>query len=302
MTPFFKNAQVYSLRRKDVFDTQYIEAQLAADSFKPCSAQCRSSSGWVPVIGSALALIQENHILVNFHHEEKLLPSTVIKDEVAKRIKKIEAEQGRRLRKTERDSIKDEALHALLPRAFSRFKSTLVWIDLDNNRVVVNASSPRQAENILALLRRSLGSLPVVPFTLESPMSLTVKEWILEQSLPKPFNVSDMVRLCGVIEGSGKVAYTKSEILTDEVSTNIESGKIVSAIGLDWSERISFKVDDGLSISSIKFSHILTEQNDDISREEPEMRFDADFLLFRSEFNLMFEGLVAVLGGEVKYD
>lgn len=302
MTPFFKHAQVYSLRRKDVFDTQSIETQLAADSFKPCSAQCRASSGWMPVIGSALALIQGNHILLNFHHEEKLLPSTVIKDEVAKRVKKLETEQGRRLRKTERDSIKDEALHALLPRAFSRFKSTLVWIDLDNNRVVVNASSPRQAENILALLRRSLGSLPVVPFTLESPMSLTTKEWIVEQKLPGTFNVCDMVRLCSILESGGKVSYTKSEILSDEVTTNIESGKIVAAIGLNWSERISFKIDDGLSISGIKFADMLTGQNDDISREEPEIRFDADFLLFRSEFNAMFAALVDALGGEVKYD
>ncbi len=68
-----------------------------------------------------------------------------------------------------------------------------------------------------------------------------------------------MVRLCGVLEDTGKVAYTKSEILSDEESTNIESGKIVAAIGLDLMERISLKIDDGLSMTSIEFADILTE-------------------------------------------
>nr|WP_241649364.1 hypothetical protein [Rosenbergiella collisarenosi] len=38
---------------------------------------------------------------------------------------------------------------------------------------MANASNQRQAENILAVLRRTTGSLPVVPFTLESPISPT---------------------------------------------------------------------------------------------------------------------------------
>ncbi|WP_277753384.1 hypothetical protein [Rosenbergiella collisarenosi] len=40
---------------------------------------------------------------------------------------------------------------------------------------MANASSQRQAEDILAVRRRTTGCLPVVPFTLESPMSLTTK-------------------------------------------------------------------------------------------------------------------------------
>ena len=42
---------------------------------------------------------------------------------------KLEAEQARKLKKTEKDSLKDEVLHSLLPRAFSRFSQTMMWID-----------------------------------------------------------------------------------------------------------------------------------------------------------------------------
>ena len=301
MSPFFKNAQVYSLRRNDVIDTSTIENQLASQAFKPCGAQDRESVGWSPVVGELFALTQGNNLLIKWQTEEKLLPSTVVKEEVAKRAVAREEMLERRLKKTERDALKDEVIHAFMPRAFTRQKFAFLWIDLDNSRVVVNTSSAKQAENILALLRKSIGSLPVVPFTLESPMSLTAKEWLATQSLPTPFYTGDSVRLAGVIEGSGSVAYTKSEIFSEEVFTNIESGKIVAAIGLNWNERISFKIDDGLSITGIKFADILTEQNNDISPEEVAVRFDADFLLFRSEFNEMFAALVAALGGEAKH-
>lgn len=301
MSPFFKSAQVYSLRRNDVIDTKEIENQLASQAFKPCASQDKESVGWTPIIGELFALVQGNNLLIKWQREEKILPSTVVKEEVAKRAAVREEQQERRLKKTERDALKDEVIHAFMPRAFTRQKFAFVWIDLDNSRVVVNASSAKQAENILALLRKSIGSLPVVPFTLESPMSLTAKEWLASQELPAQFHTGDSVRLSGVVEGTGSVAYTKSEIFSDEVVTNINNGKIVAAIGLNWNERISFKIDDGLSITGIKFADILTEQNNDISREDVAIRFDADFLLFRSEFNEMFSALVAALGGEVVY-
>ena len=53
----------------------------------------------------------------------------------------------------------------LLPRAFTKNQQTAVWIDTENNLVHVDAASSKRAEDALALLRKSLGSLPVVPLT-----------------------------------------------------------------------------------------------------------------------------------------
>ncbi len=53
----------------------------------------------------------------------------------------LEADQGRKL-KTEKDSLKDEVLHSLLPRAFSRFSQTMMWIDtVSNGLIMVDCAS-----------------------------------------------------------------------------------------------------------------------------------------------------------------
>lgn len=65
-------------------------------------------------------------------------------------MEKLENEQSRKLKKSEKNTLKDEVLHSLLPRAFTRKSLSRILIDRDNYLVFVEASSARKAEEMLA--------------------------------------------------------------------------------------------------------------------------------------------------------
>lgn len=303
MFSYFRNLAIYKLTRDNVISIEQLTECLNTNAFVACSSQDKISVGWVPPVSDvsdALFYEVSGHFLLAVQREEKILPSAVIKKALGDRMTKIETEQQRRLKKTERESIKDEVIHVLLPRAFSRYSTTQIWINFQDNIIVVDTSSARKAEDALALLRKSIGSLPVVPLTLATPPEVTITEWVRSGNPPAGFSLLDEAELKDTLEDGGVLRCKKQELVCNEIHHHIEAGKRVTVVGLDWQERIQFKLRDDASFRSLKYSDSLLEQNDDIDREDAAARFDADFFLMRSEVSALINNTVTALGGVVK--
>lgn len=76
--------------------------QLAGLTFTPCGSQDMAKTGWVSPMGShsdALTHTANGQIVICARKEEKILPSPVIKQALEAKILKLEADQGRKLKK-----------------------------------------------------------------------------------------------------------------------------------------------------------------------------------------------------------
>ncbi|ASM29762.1 Recombination-associated protein rdgC [Serratia marcescens] len=300
---WFKNLMVYRLSREVALNADEMEKQLSAFAFTPCGSQDMAKTGWVSPMGShsdALTHAVNGQIVICARKEEKILPSPVIKQELQAKIERLEAEQHRKLKKTEKDALKDEVLHSLLPRAFSRFNQTFMWIDTVNDLIMVDAASAKRAEDTLALLRKSLGSLPVVPLTMESPIELTLTEWVRSGEMPAGFAIQDEAELKAILEEGGVIRCKKQNLISDEIAVHIEAGKLVTKLAVDWQERIQLMLSDDGSLKRLKFADALREQNDDIDRDDFAQRFDADFILMTSELAALIKNTIEALGGEAQ--
>ena len=294
---WFKNAMIYRLTKSLDWSEKTISDALENNQYHSCNQSEMSKFGWsTPLKGSELLYFTVGkQILLLAQKEEKILPAHVIKRELDARVEKLEQAENRKLKKVDKQTLKDDVVATLLPRAFSKYQQTALWIDAENNLIYVDATSAKRAEEALALLRKSLGSLPVVPLTFANEPSLVMQEWVAKESIPQWLVSLEEAELRDVNNG---VIRCKQQALDSDEILSLVNSKYVTKLALEWEEHLSFVLNEDCSLKRLKFADQIREKNDDILKEDYAQRFDADFVLMTGILSKLTENLLHDFGGE----
>ncbi|MCZ4061162.1 recombination-associated protein RdgC [Pantoea sp. LMR881] len=209
--------------------------------------------------------------------------------------------------KTEKDTLKDEVLHTLLPRAFTRNSFIQIWIDLERLRIVIDTTSPRNAENALALLRKSIGSLPVVPIMTVNPPALELTDWIKQQRAPVPFEMgeSTSAKVMSILESGATATFKKEPVGSETLESSLSDGRLVCSLAICHAGEFLTEVTltDDLIFKRIEFPDAFKDRNEDIAVDEDAdklARAEADFILMCDTLAPLSLMLWKRLGAKVK--
>ena len=296
---WFKNAIIYQLNKDNLFDTQAITNAVNACPFVPCGNTDSMRSGWVSPFGESqdnpLVLDNNGQMLLRLKKEIKILPSSVIKQALAEKVTQQEQLFNRKLKKAEKLSLKDEVYIDLLPRAFSKYQFFWLWIDTVNKRVIVDSSSFKQAEDILALLRKEMGTLALTPYASDTPLEKTLTKWVKESLSFPPIILGDEIELKDAVEDSIVVKCKNQEINSQEIFVHIDSGKQISKLKLLDERGVSFILNRDYTLKRIKFDNAILDKNEDFLPEESNAKLEADFMLMISQLTDTFKSMQKII-------
>jgi recombination associated protein RdgC len=223
----------------------------------------------------------DNRIWLVLKKQERILPASVVNNELADKVAQIEKETGSPVPKKQQSDLKQEIVHRLLPQAFTKNGTTHGFISLKDNLVAVDASSDGAAEAFLACVRKCIGSLPVVPFAKSSKQDV-LTSWVL-QDAPKDVELLDEAEFKSPSEDGATIRCKSQDLDAEEMLAHLQTGMLVQKIAIQWQDRLTCILGEDLSVKRLKFTDVVKEQNEDIPKEEINAKLDADFTLMSAE-------------------
>ena len=297
---FLKNLHFYRLEDLPVWSMAELQALMFERKARDCGQMETSCAGWQNPLGEEygdemLRSIDGNHSFFCLCRGDKILPASVIREKVQKKVFEIERAElalCRQVSRKERLDIQEQILTELLPHALVKTSRTFAYISLSNKWLVVGASSVNKSEEVIEMLRKTAGSLPVVIPATDFQPEIYMTGWMLDTAtLPEGFTITDSCELRSQSESAGVIRCRHIDISQKDILAHVGNGYRVTKLRLHWRERIEFTLHADLSLHSIKFDVVDYEDacDDTISL------FDADAAMTAGSINQLLDELIAAM-------
>lgn len=238
--------------------------------------------------------------------ETRTVPAAAVAEELAKKVEQIEADQGRKIYKKERQQLKFDAEVALLPRAFARRAKTPMLINQSLGLVLAATTSRSRAEDALRMLREAMGSLPVVPLTFTHRPAEIFYGWLSDPER-QPHSVYIGYESSFVGKDKAAVKFKNFESDRAQVSQCVADAMTCQSIALvfaadgeaveDGDEPIGTRavLTDDLSLKRIKLDDLMFDKA--TTEDEERSIFDSNFVIETAELARIYKIIGEAMGG-----
>jgi recombination associated protein RdgC len=295
---WFRNLLVYRIAAPWRIEADAFDASLAEGRLQPCASLAMESRGWVsPRDGERLVCTLNRQWLIALGVEEKLLPSTVVRQVADERAIALEKRQGHPVGRKQLRDLRIQVTDELLPRALARRRTTRAWIDTENQWLVIDVGAPKKGDELIEALRRTHDTLPTIVQleTQRSPGGM-LTHWVETGDAPEGFTIDRDLELQAADGSKAIVRYSNHNLEGRDIQAHIRAGKTATRLGMTWRDRISFVLTDQMQLKRLEFLDVLcSESEGDV--DDPEEQFEIDFTIMTGELSKCLVELTAGFGG-----
>lgn len=289
---WFRQAIAYQFEGLSNLD---LEKAFGEFALKPCPPHARQTFGWSENPSGNYWHAIAGFATTRFCKEERILPKSVLHQQLQEKLTVLEQEKGRKLRRKEQLEILENLEFDLLPKAFVIQKALPMLWDLNNKRLIIQASSESALAPLFALLRKTLPSVQYQRLVPDIPLAQTMTAWLRAPwSLGSDFSLAERCVLVTQDEQSKKLSCRGYDLNAKELQGILSNEHEAEELALHFNERLAFSVTDRFVLKSIKPLDYLEDSRKDIDHLEPEAQFDANLSLFAGEITSLINRLLAV--------
>jgi recombination associated protein RdgC len=295
---WFKNLALYRLPADWNVSASELEEKLGQRTLQPCSPLEMLSRGWVPPSGTGRLLhtVNQQH-LIALGVEQKLLPASIIRQETAVRAAVLADSQGFPVGRRQMRDLKMRVTEELRARALNKRRTTRAWLDPVNGWFVVDAGSAGKAEELVEVLRDTLGTFAVQFVETQRTPHTSMAAWLTHGDAPGAFGIEQDLELQTADPNKATVRYVRHPLDGKEIKAHLAAGKYPTRLGLTWNGRLSFVLTEKLLIKRVEFLE-MTKDTPDGGEIDKDEQFDIDFTVMAGELAKMLDDLVQALGGD----
>lgn len=260
--------------------------------------------GWTAPAGKLNDLLLheiQGHRLITARLQERKLPKGVINEDLEEVVSHFESEHGRPPSKKEKAALKEQVVESLLPRAFSRSYYFNLWWDTRKSMIGIDASTKAKAEDVLSLLRETLGSLKVIPLNTNTLPHKQFTDWLTDPGTRPPWlTLGGKAKFISKGDGTTFNA-NNADMDGSEVQTMMENGYQCEHVAVVVENLASCVITDNLALKEIKLKEAVIEECDATGADDPLARFQSDFVIGAGALQSLIEQVSASLGGLTPY-
>lgn len=257
---------------------------LELTKFVPCLPSQEQSIGFVP---------HETQLIVRI--ERKTVPPKALQKRVDELAAQIEETTGRKPGKQARGELKQQAFHELLPRAFPKTKDVHLTFLEEQGLLLVGSTSAADTDLICALLcAEQEGLILQLLLTEKSPASV-MSAWLLDlDDVAHGFAVGRSCVLQANDDTHAKVRYDGHTLDCENVREHLVQGKTATALALEFNERVTFTLTEGMQFKSVALGDLAFEGHSADAHPDAQA---AELFLWRAELAPMLDAVIDALGG-----
>lgn len=286
-----------------------LEPVLEAARFVPCGATQPESSGWIAPRGPRSPILAEfvdGQLILKLATEKRSVPASAVKAAIDEKIERYKQETGNeRVPAKLKKEFKEEVLLDLMPRAFSKRSAIMLWLDVDNRMLVVDAGSLAGADRVVTYLLDALAEVPGARPAIDLQMVQTqmspaaaMAHWLTSREAPYRFTIDRDCELKMPDEQKASVRYSRHTLEIDEVPQHIAAGKVPTQLAMTWNERVSFVLTEAGQVRKLKLLDVVLDGVEKGGKEED--NFDTNAAIMTGELSQLIPDLLEALGGEQK--